>query len=165
MQSKTSEKKMAMEKTLVIIKPDAVNRSIVGEIVSRFEKKGLKIVAMKLQKLHEQKLEEHYGKHKGKGFFKDLIKYMASIPSVLVVLEGQEAVDVVRQMVGHTVGRKADPGTIRGDLSMSVQLNIIHASDSIEEAVKEIARFFSKEELHHYTKLDFDWIYSSDEKK
>ena len=106
-----------------------------------------------------------HSKHNERGFFKDLIKYMSSIPSVLVVLEGQEAVEVVRLMVGHTVGRKADPGTIRGDLSMSVQLNIIHASDTSEEAVKEVTRFFSKDELLHYDKLDFDWVYSSDEKK
>ena len=156
---------MTMERTLVIIKPDAVNRSIVGEIVSRFEKKGLKIVAMKLQRLAEDKLREHYGKHKDKAFFQDLIKYMSSIPSVLVVLEGKEAVEVVRKMTGHTVGRKAEPGTIRGDFSMSVQVNIVHASDSVEEAKKEVSRFFSEGEIQHYSKLDFDWVYSNDEKK
>ncbi|MBI4044696.1 MAG: nucleoside-diphosphate kinase [Candidatus Diapherotrites archaeon] len=154
-----------MERTLVIIKPDALNRSIVGEIISRFEKKGLKIVAMKMQRLQEEKLREHYGKHKDKDFFNDLIKYMSSIPSVLLVLEGKEAVDVVRKMTGNTVGRKAEPGTIRGDFSMSVQVNIVHASDSAEEAKREVRRFFSEEEIQHYSKLDFDWVYSSDEKK
>lgn len=154
-----------MERTLVIIKPDAVNRSIVGKIVSRFEQKGLKIVGMKMQKLHETKLKEHYGKHKDRHFFDELIKYMSSIPSVLVVLEGKECVDVVRRMTGDTLSRKAVPGTIRGDFSMSIQVNVIHASDSPQEAEKEIQRFFSEDELQHYGKLDFDWVYSSDEKK
>ncbi len=156
---------MTTERTLVIVKPDAVNRSMVGKVISRFERKGLKIVAMKMQILHEAKLEEHYGKHKGKGFFEGLIKYMSSIPSVLLVLEGKEAVDVVRLMVGDTAGRRAAPGTLRGDYSMSIQLNIVHASDTAAEAEKEIARFFSKDELQHYAKLDFDWVYSADEKK
>jgi nucleoside-diphosphate kinase len=153
-----------MEQTLVILKPDAVNRGLVGEILTRFEHKGMQIVAMKMEHLKEEKLREHYSHHMGKPFAAGLIKFMSSIPSVLIVIEGKDAVSVVRKLCGVTAAREAEPGTIRGDLSMSVQLNIIHASDSVETAKKEIARFFSPHELMKYEKMDSAWIYSSDEK-
>ncbi len=154
-----------MERTCVLLKPDAVNRGLMGEIVRRFEDKGLKVVGMKMERLAPGKLEEHYAHHKDKPFFKGLVKYMASIPCVVLALEGVEAVEVVRRMVGATSGRKADMGSIRGDLSMSHQQNLIHASGSVEEAGRELKRFFKDNELHEYPLMSLDWLYSEDEKK
>ena len=156
---------MVHEKTLVIIKPDAVNRGLIGEIVSRFEMKGLKIVAMKMEIIKSEILESHYEHHKGKGFFAELVKFMSSVPSVILVLEGKEAVKVARKMCGNTNGRDAEQGTIRGDFSMSVQNNLIHASESVEIAQKEIARFFKEEEITVFKQIDFDYLYSEGEKK
>ena len=152
-----------MRQTLVIIKPDAVNRCIAGKVIQRFEEKGLQIKAMKMEMLQPYVLKEHYAHHKDKKFFEGLIKYMTSIPSILIILEGKDAVSVVRKMVGSTQGREAEPGTIRGDYSVSNQSNIVHASENEEEAKKEIARFFKKEEIYDYQKMNFDWIYSRDE--
>ncbi len=154
-----------MEKTCVLLKPDAVNRGLAGEVIRRFENKGLKIVGMKMERLETKKLEEHYAHHKDKPFFKGLVKYMASIPCIVIALEGVEAVEVVRRMVGATSGRKADMGSIRGDFSMSHQQNLIHASGSKEEAEKELKRFFKDGELHNYPIMSLDWLYSEDEKK
>jgi len=153
-----------MERTLVIVKPDAVNRSLVGEILSRFERKGLKIVAMKMEHLAPYKLKEHYAQHKDKEFYEELIKYMSSIPSIVIVFEGKEVVDVVRRMIGGTFGREAQPGTIRGDYSVSNQTNLVHASENNEKAKEEIASFFSDQELYDYRKMNFDWIYARNEK-
>jgi nucleoside-diphosphate kinase len=152
-----------MRETLVIIKPDAVNRCLAGEVIKRFEQKGLKIKAMKMDTIQPYVLKEHYAHHKDKAFFKELIEYMSSVPSILMVLEGKEAVSVVRKMVGSTQGREALPGTIRGDFSVSNQSNIVHASEDDEAAKKEIERFFKREEIHEYRKMNFDWIYSKDE--
>lgn len=152
-----------MQQTLVIVKPDAVNRCLVGEAIKRFERKGLQIKAMKMEMLQPYILKEHYAHHKNKGFYEELIGFMTSIPSVLMVLEGKEAIEVVRTMVGSTKGREAAPGTIRGDYSISNQSNIVHASDSEENAKQEIERFFKKEEIYDYKKMNFDWIYSKDE--
>ena len=154
-----------MERTCVILKPDAVNRGLMGEILKRFENKGFKVVGLKMERLAATKLEEHYAHHKDKPFFKGLVKYMASIPCVVIALEGVEAVEVVRKMVGATSGRKADMGSIRGDFSMSHQQNLIHASGSKEEAEKEIKRFFKESELHAYPLMSLDWLYSEEEKK
>ncbi len=152
-----------MRETLVIIKPDAVNRCLVGEVVKRFEQKGLKIKAIKMETLQPYVLKEHYAHHKDKAFFKELIEYMSSVPSILMVLEGKEAVTVVRKMVGSTQGREALPGTIRGDFSVSNQSNIVHASEDDAAAKEEIERFFKCEEIYEYKKMNFDWIYSRDE--
>ncbi|MDD5163529.1 MAG: nucleoside-diphosphate kinase [Candidatus ainarchaeum sp.] len=154
-----------MEKSLVIIKPDAVNRDLIGRILSRFEEKGLKIAAMKMETLQPYKLKDHYAHLKEKPFYEELIKYMSSIPSILIVVEGKQAIEVVRKMIGPTQGREAGPGTIRGDFSVSNQSNLIHASDSTETAQKEIERFFRPEEIHEYKKMNFDWIYSKGEKE
>jgi len=154
-----------MERTLVIIKPDAINRSLVGEIISRFERKGLKMVAIKMEQLNPYKLKEHYAQHKDKEFFEELINYMSSIPCILIVLEGKEVVDVVRRMIGSTFGREALPGTIRGDFSISNQANLVHASENNEVAEQEIKRFFKQEELFNYQKMNFDWIYAKHELK
>ena len=155
---------MVNEKTLVIIKPDAVSRGLIGEITRRFEKKGLKIAAMKMEHLNEEKLTCHYGHHKEKAFFKELIEFMSSVPSVLLILEGKEAVSVVRKMCGSTCGREAESGTIRGDYSMSMQQNVVHASATVEESEKEIERFFEKKEISEYNKVDFDFLYCKSEK-
>jgi len=155
---------MAGERTLIILKPDSVNRALSGRLIARFEEKGLKIVGMKMEHLKPYKLKEHYAHHKDKGFYEELIKFMSSIPSILVVLEGKEVVDVVRKMVGSTLGREADPGTIRGDFSVSNQQNLVHASATVEEAKAEIKRFFDEKELYNYTKMNFDWIYNQSEK-
>ena len=153
-----------MEQTMLIIKPDAVNRCLTGELLTRFEKKGLKIIGMKMEHLSTEKLELHYAHHKDKPFFQGLLKFMSSIPSVLIVLEGKEAVDVVRKMIGVTSGREAAPGTVRGDYSIGTQANLIHASENIEEAKKEISRFFDSKELMKYNKMNLNWLYSEDEK-
>ncbi len=152
-----------MQKSLVIIKPDAVNRCLIGEIIKRFENKGLKILAMKMIKLQPYVLKEHYAHHKDKKFFEGLISYMSSIPSVAVVVYGKDVVNVVRKMIGSTQGRDAEPGTMRGDYSISNQNNVVHASESEEMAAEEIKRFFSEEEIYDYQKMNFDWIYSKDE--
>ncbi|MFH1257234.1 MAG: nucleoside-diphosphate kinase [Candidatus Diapherotrites archaeon] len=152
-----------MQRTLVIVKPDGVNRGLIGDITGIFERKGLKIVAMKMEKLKQSQLEKHYSQHSSKPFFKQLVGFMSSIPSVLLVLEGKEAVKVVRKMVGATNGREAEPNTIRGLYSMSTQSNLIHASESKEMADKEITLFFSDKELHEYQKMDCFWIYSPEE--
>ena len=142
-----------VERTLVLIKPDAVQRELVGEIMTRFERKGLKTVAMKLTHLDQVTLEEHYGHLKEKAFFPDLLKFMMQTPVVAVVLEGIEVIEEVRKIVGATNPRKADAGTIRADLSMNVPSNMVHASDSPEAAVTEIKRFFADNELFSYEKL------------
>ena len=138
---------MVVQRTFVMIKPDGVKRGLVGEIIRRFESKGLKIVALKMIKLSREKAEELYAVHKGKHFFKDLIEFVTSGPVVAMVLEGDEAVSVVRTMIGPTDGRKAPPGTIRGDFALSVQENIIHAADSVETAIREMKIIFKDEDF------------------
>lgn len=152
------------ERTLIIIKPDAVNRTIVGEIIHRFEAKGLKIAGMKMAHLDEKTLGEHYSHHKGKPFYKELIKFMMHTPSLLMVLEGNKVVDIARKMSGPTHGAEALPGTIRGDYSLSQQCNVIHASDSVEIAKKEIKRFFDDDEVFDYERIDTEMIYSAEER-
>lgn len=152
-----------MERTLVLLKPDALQRNLLGEIISRFEKKGLKIVGLKMMKLNDTLLEEHYFHHKDKAFFRDLVNFMESSPVVALVLEGVEAIEAVRLICGPTIGRKADAGSIRGDFSMSQQHNIIHASDSKENAEKEIWRFFNQDEIFDYQKIDFYSVYAPED--
>ncbi len=153
------------EQTLVIIKPDAVNRALAGRILSRFEKKGYKIAGIKMEHLEPYKLKEHYAHHADKAFYNELIEFMSSIPSILAVVEGKDVVSVVRKMVGATNGRDAEPGTVRGDFSISNQQNLIHASATTEEAKTEIKRFFKAGEIYDYRKMNFDWIYASTEKE
>ncbi len=154
-----------MERTLIIIKPDALQRNLLGDIVSRFERKGLKIIGLKMEHISDLKIEEHYAHHADKPFFQNLKKFMQSAPVVLMALEGLEAVEAVRLITGDTKGRAADGGTIRGDYAMSVQANIVHASDSVENANLELERFFSEDELFDYKKMDFEWVYSEDERE
>ena len=153
---------MEMERTLILLKPDAISRGISGEIISRFEKKGLKIVGLKMIKMSEELAKKHYSKYVGKSFFPVLMKFMTSKPIIAMVVEGIEAIKVVRTLVGKTNGREAAPGTIRGDYGMSISKNLIHASDSIETAKEEISRFFKEDELIEWKK-DEEKIYSEDE--
>lgn len=154
-----------MERTLILLKPDALERGLAGEIISRFERRGLKIVGLKMLQLQEKVLDEHYSHLKGKPFFAGIKKFMRGTPVIAMVLEGLECVEVVRLMCGPTNARKAPPGSIRGDYSLSVQSNIVHASDGKDAAEKEIRRFFGKGELFDYEKADFPIKYSSDEQK
>lgn len=152
------------QRSLIIVKPDALQRNLLGEIIHRFERKGLKIVGLKMMAIDDMKIVEHYSHHADKPFFADLKRFMQSSPVVMIVLEGYEAIDAIRLIVGPTKGRAADAGSIRGDFAMSVQYNIIHASDSVESAKGEIARFFNEGELFNYSKIDYEWIYGSDER-
>lgn len=153
-----------MQKTLIIIKPDAINRGLAGQILSRFERKGLKVVGMKMRYLEDAELEEHYAHLKDKPFFPMLRDFMKHSPSLLVALEGNGVVDAVRLMCGPTHGLQAAPGTIRGDYSMSIQQNIVHASESDEAAEAEIKRFFKPEELFDYPRIDMEMVYSVEER-
>lgn len=154
-----------MQKTLIILKPDAVQRGLVGEIVARFEKKGLKLVANKMAMLKSETLREHYGHLVDKPFFPAIESFMMSSPVVLQVWEGFKAIDTVRLMCGVTNSREAAPGTIRGDLSTSYGSNVIHASDSPEAAEQEVARFFKADEVFDYNKIIEQYSYSDDERK
>ena len=153
------------EKSLIIIKPDALNRSLVGEIISRFERKGLKMVGMKMMRLNDDLLQEHYAHLADKPFFPRIKEFMKQCPVIVMVVEGLEAVESVRLISGETLGRKADAGTIRGDFSMSIQANVVHASDSVENAQKEIKRFFKDEELFEWERKDLEMIYAEDERE
>ena len=152
-----------MEKTLVIIKPGAIQRQLTGEIITRFERKGLRFLAMKLMQLSDEILNEHYAHLKEQPFFDSLKRLMMSTPVIVCCWEGIDAVGVVRRMTGATNSRNAAPGTIRGDFSMSGSQNIIHASDSIENAEIELNRFFKPEEYCYYDKAYYQRSYSSEE--
>lgn len=147
-----------MERTLVLVKPDGVQRNLIGTIINRLERRGLKIVAMKMLQMDRPLAERHYAVHKGKGFYEGLVKFIISGPIVAMVLEGRDAVAAVRKTIGETDPAKAAPGTIRADLGMDTGRNLVHASDSVENAGKEIALFFSPKEIIDYT-LDVDrWV-------
>ena len=150
-----------METTLVLVKPDGVQRRLVGRILARFEEKGLQVTGLKLALLPRSLLERHYGAHKGKPFYEGLVTYMASSPVVAVALRGRNAVAVVRKMMGATFGSKAEPGTIRGDLAISDGFNLVHGSDSPESAEKEVALFFAKGEVLDWKPGDQNWVYDS----
>jgi len=138
---------MPVERTLVMVKPDGVRRGLVGEIISRFERKGFRIAGLKMLKMSRELAEKFYSVHKGKPFFDALIDFITSGPVVAMVIEGDSAVKVARLMIGSTDGREALPGTIRGDYALSKTENVVHASDSVESANYEIGLLFSKEEL------------------
>ncbi len=150
---------MKLERTLVFLKPDAFKRSIAGEIISRFERRGFLIAGMKLIKISEEFARRHYAAHKGKDFYEPLINYVIRGPSLVIVLEGKNAVSVVREMMGETFGSDSAPGTIRGDYALSNRYNLIHGSDSPEAAEQEIHCFFKPQELVSYGKDDVEWIY------
>ena len=153
-----------MQRTVVLLKPDALQRGLVGEIIHRFERKGLKLVALKMMAVSDALLEEHYAHHKDKPFFTGLKKFMSSAPIVCVLLEGKDAVSVVRKMAGLTSGREAELGSIRGDFSMSTSANIIHVSDTEAAAREEETRFFKKDEIFDWESAVAPYLYGEDEK-
>ncbi len=153
-----------MERTLVLLKPDAVQRDLVGEILTRLERKGLKLVGLKMMRLSDSLLNEHYSHLIGRPFFPEVKAFMQLTPVVVCCLEGTEAVDTVRQLCGITKAREAAPGTIRGEFAMSVQANLIHCSDSLETAKVEVPRFFKPEELFDYEDVQERYIYNSSER-
>src|SRR4051794_17759170 len=146
-----------MERTLIILKPDAVQRGLCGEIVTRFEKKGLQIVGMKLMRIPRQTAETHYEPHKGKGFYAGLVQFMTSSPVVVLALAGKDAIAISRKMMGATFGSKAEPGTIRGDFGVSNSFNLVHGSDSTENAQRELGLFFKADELLDWTPAGQGW--------
>lgn len=139
-----------IERTLVLVKPDGVRRGLIGEVISRFERKGFRIVALKMTRMSREKAMDFYSVHKDKPFFKDLVEFMTSGPIVAMILEGDSAVSVVREIIGTTDGRKASPGTIRGDFALSIQENVVHASDSPESFERESKVIFSDEDYVTY---------------
>ena len=150
-----------MQRTLVLLKPDAVQRGLVGELMSRLERKGLKFIAMKLMSVSDDLARLHYGEHVGKQFFEKLVGFITSSPIVAMVLEGENAVSIVRNVMGETDPQKATPGTVRGDLAMSIGTNLIHGSDSEESAAREIGLFFSNEDIVEYSRDIDGWIIES----
>jgi nucleoside-diphosphate kinase len=153
-----------VERTLILIKPDAISRGLAGTVLSRFEQKGLKIAGMKMIQLSDALLREHYSHLADKPFFPTIAEFMSRTPVIALCLEGKEAVEVCRSLCGVTNSRKAAPGTIRGDLGMSMQCNLVHASDSPETAAAEVARFFKPEELFAYDPALINYLYASDER-
>ncbi len=148
-----------MEKTFIMVKPDGVQRNLIGDIVSRFEKKGFKLAGGKLMSIPNALAEEHYGEHKERPFFGELVDFITSGPVFAMVWEGENVIATARQMMGATKPAEALPGTIRGDYGLTVGKNVIHGSDSPESAEREINLFFNKEELVDYDKNDANWLY------
>lgn len=149
---------MVKERTFVMIKPDAVQRGFIGEIIHRFEKRGIKLVGLKLVAVDRELAEKHYGIHKGKPFFEPTVSYITSSPVVAMVLEGENVIQVVRTMMGKTNPQEASPGTIRGDFGQFIGRNIVHGSDGPDTAAFEIGLWFSEKELAEYTRIDEVWL-------
>src|SRR5437762_6301518 len=147
-----------MQRTLVLVKPDGVQRGLIGRIVARLEQRGLKLIAMKMMRISPELAGRHYAEHRGKPFYDGLIAFITSGPVVAMIWEGREAVSVVRSLVGATDPLKAAPGTIRGDLALDLGMNLIHGSDSPSRAQAEITLFFESNELHEYERTADRWI-------
>ena len=154
-----------MERSVVLVKPDGLQRGLVGEIIHRFERKGMRLAGLKMVSLNEAILDEWYAHHKDKAFFPNLKSYMMSYPVVAMLWEGLETVVTIRKMVGITNARQAEPGTIRGDFAMSQQFNLIHASENVETARKEEALIFDPSEIFPWVKEDYSQVYVEDERK
>jgi nucleoside-diphosphate kinase len=148
-----------MERTLIIFKPDAVQRGLCGEILSRFERKGLQVVGMKMTQIPRSLAETHYEAHKAKPFYAGLVGFMTSSPVIILALQGKDAITIARNMMGATFGSKAAPGTIRGDFGVSNSYNLIHGSDSPEAAQRELGLFFKPEELVDWKPAVQTWVY------
>lgn len=155
---------MTLQRTAVLVKPDGIQRGLIGEIINRFEKKGLKLVGLKMVALSDDQLSEWYVEHKDKSFFGDLKSFMASLPIVAMAWEGIDAISVVRKLVGTTLGREAEAGSIRGDFSMSQQYNLIHASSSPSDAEREIGIVFKPAELFEYQSVLDAVVYADHER-
>lgn len=149
---------MVKERTFIMIKPDGVQRGLIGDIISRFEKKGIKIVAMKMVSVDKELAEKHYGVHKGKPFFEPTVEYIISSPVVAMVLEGENVINMVRGMMGKTNPQDADMGTIRGDFGQFIGRNIVHGSDGLDTAKFEINLWFKPEEISKYVRIDEIWL-------
>jgi len=158
-------KNSVKEKTLVLIKPDTIQRGLIGEVTSRFEKKGLKLVGIKMMILNKAMLKKHYAHLANEPFFPTLEKFMQSTPVIAMCWTGLDVVDAVRRITGITKAREAEAGSIRGDLAMSISCNVIHASDTRENAKAEVERFFNRNELFNYDKSEYMHIYAEDELK
>lgn len=156
---------MAFERTVVLVKPDGVQRGLIGEIMARFERKGMRLAGLKMISLGDATLDEWYAHHKDKSFFPDLKSYMMSYPVVAMLWEGLDAATTVRKMIGITLARNAEPGTIRGDFAMSQQYNLIHASESPEAARREEALIFAENEVFEWIKEDYTQVYAAEEHK
>lgn len=152
-----------MERTLVLLKPDCVQRRLMGEVIGRLERKGLSIIAMRMLRVSPELARKHYAEHVDKPFYPGLERFITAAPIVAMVVEGLEAVRVVREMLGETSGLKAAPGTIRGDLSSSRQMNLVHASDSLQSAEREIGLYFELSELHPYEPTLAPWYRAEEE--
>ena len=150
-----------MQQTLVLVKPDAMQRGLAGEIISRLERRGLKIVAMKMLQMDQDLAQRHYAVHEGKAFFPGLIEYITSCPIIAIVFEGPRAIEAVRNTMGATDPVKAAGGTIRGDLALEMGRNLVHGSDSEENAAVEISLFFSPEEILSYSRQIDEWVTES----
>jgi nucleoside-diphosphate kinase len=148
-----------MERTLIILKPDAIQRRLIGRVIQRFEDKGLAVVAMKLIRIARELAERHYAPHKGKPFYPGLIDYITSGPVVVMVLQGERCIDIARTLMGKTFGYEAAPGTIRGDFGASRSFNLVHGSDSPDSAKVEIALYFQEKELLDYAPPDRTWVF------
>lgn len=148
-----------MEKTFIMVKPDGVQRNVIGEVVKRFEQKGFKLVGAKLMQVSQELAETHYSEHKERPFFGELVDFITSGPVFAMVWEGENVISTARTMIGATNPQEANPGSIRGDFGVTVGKNIIHGSDSKESAEREINLFFKEDELIAYDKQDYDWIY------
>lgn len=148
-----------MEKSFVMLKPDAISRRLMGKILNRFEEKGLQIIAIKMLNISQDLAKKHYGEHEKKPFFNDLINYITSSPSLAMVIKGDEAISLIRKIVGATNPKEAELGTIRGDFAIDMGRNIIHASDSPSSAEREISLFFNDEEICDFSIVDNSWIY------
>jgi len=148
-----------MERTLIILKPDAVQRRLIGEVIQRFEQKGFKIAGLKMMRISESLARRHYAPHEGKDFYEPLVAFMTGAPVVVLLLEGKNAIEIARRMMGKTFGSEADPGTIRGDFGLSNRFNLIHGSDSPEAAERETELFFAPEDIMDYEAADASWVY------
>jgi len=147
------------ERTFCLVKPDGVQRGLVGEVIKRFEQRGLQLVALKMVRITRALAESYYGEHKGKPFFPGLVDYVTSGPSVAMLWDGDSAVAIVRKMMGATDPAKADPGTIRADFGLNIGRNVIHGSDSVESANREVSLFFKPDEIHAYERAHDKWIH------
>ena len=154
---------MASERSLILVKPDGVQRKLIGTIISRIENKGLNLIAMKMLNVTSELSKQHYAEHVEKPFYPDLEGFITSAPVVAMIVEGPEAVSVMRTLIGATNGREATPGTIRGDYGCSRQMNMIHGSDSEESAAREIGIYFTDAEICDYAPVLNDWSFASDE--
>ncbi len=148
---------MALEQSLIILKPDTIQRGLVGRIISRIEQRGLRIAGMKMMWIDRKLAEQHYGEHKGKSFYEPLLKFITSSPVVVMLVEGPEAISVMRMMMGTTNSKAAAPGTIRGDFGLSNRHNLVHGSDSSASAEREVALFFEPEEIYDYQRVTEPW--------